>query len=152
VLRDRFDRSELDAVIVRREPGRRGGEVLVEDEFGWFAAPAFHHRTGERLRLALLAAPCGVRAQAVHSLEAAKIPWVEAFTGGGVNAVAAAAAAGLAVAPLARRIAPSGTFDVGAALSLPRLGSGKVVLHARAGDDRVRAAVRLVSAAFRGRQ
>jgi len=45
-------------------------------------------------------------------LERAGIAWRERFTGGGVAAVAAAAAAGLAVCPLARRVAPRGAvFD-----------------------------------------
>jgi len=48
-----------------------------------------------------LAPPCGVRAHAIRALNKAKIEWVEAFTGGGVTAIAAAIASGLAVAPLA---------------------------------------------------
>ena len=34
---DAYDAGELDAVIVRQEGSRRGGEKLTEDEFGWFA-------------------------------------------------------------------------------------------------------------------
>ena len=41
VLLDRFDDGAFDAVIVRREGTRRGGELLLEDDFGWIAAPAF---------------------------------------------------------------------------------------------------------------
>src|SRR5262249_3568129 len=47
-----FDRGELDAVIVRREGERRDGEALLEDRFGWFAAPGFRHRAHQPLRLA----------------------------------------------------------------------------------------------------
>src|SRR5690242_6861989 len=36
-LMDAFDRGEIDAVIIRREDGRRDGEVLTPDHFGWFA-------------------------------------------------------------------------------------------------------------------
>src|SRR5262249_16954896 len=57
-LLDAFDRGEIDAVIVRREADRRGGEVLLQDRLGWFAAPAFQHRKGEPLRLANLAPSC----------------------------------------------------------------------------------------------
>jgi DNA-binding transcriptional LysR family regulator len=148
-LLDAFDRGTLDAAVVRREANRRGGEVLLEDEFGWFAAPAFRRQGEERLRLAMLAAPCGVRAHAIRTLDKAKIGWVEAFTGGGVSAVAAAIVSGLAVAPLARRIAPPGTLEVGAAFSLPPLGRSKVVLHARVADAHGRAALRTLAAAFR---
>jgi DNA-binding transcriptional LysR family regulator len=149
VLLDGFDGGRLDAVIVRREGSRRGGETLLEDEFGWFAAPSFRHKGGERLRLAMLASPCGVRAQAIRALDKAKIEWVEAFTGGGVTAIAAAISAGLAVAPLARRIAPAGTLDVGSTLSLPGLGRSKVALHSRVSDAHARAALRILAAAFR---
>jgi DNA-binding transcriptional LysR family regulator len=149
VLLERFDGGQLDAVIVRREGSRRGGEMLLEDEFGWFAAASFRHRPGQKLRLAMLASPCGVRTLAIRTLDKAKIGWIEAFTGGGVTAIAAAISAGLAVAPLARRIAPPGTLDVGGALSLPRLGRSKVVLHSRVSAPHARGALRVLAAAFR---
>ena len=38
-MQDAYDAGQLDAVIVRQEGSRRGGEKLAEDEFGWFAAP-----------------------------------------------------------------------------------------------------------------
>jgi hypothetical protein len=135
---------------LRQPARRRGGETLFEDSFGWFAAPAFQHKAGEKLRLAMLAAPCGVRAQAIRELDEANIGWVEAFTGGGVAAIAAAIASGLAVAPLARRVAPPGTVDIGAALSLPRLGNSAVVLHSRVSDGRALGALRTLAATFRG--
>lgn len=149
VLLEKFDRAELDAVIVRREGGRRGGEKLLEDEFGWFAAANFRHKPGDKLRLAMLAAPCGVRAHAIRALDRANVKWLEAFTGGGVTAVAAAIGCGLAVAPLARRIAPPGTLDVGHALALPSLGRSTVALHSRVSDAHARAALRTLAAAFR---
>jgi DNA-binding transcriptional LysR family regulator len=149
-LLEKFDDGRFGAVIVRREGSRRGGEVLGEDAFGWFAAPAFRRKAGDTLKLAMLAAPCGVRAHAIRALSKAKIEWVEAFTGGGVTAIAAAISSGLAVAPLARRIAPPGTSDLGPALSLPELGRSKVMLYSRVADPRSRAALRMVAAAFRG--
>jgi DNA-binding transcriptional LysR family regulator len=149
-LIDAFQKGKFDAVIVRRERHRRGGETLFEDSFGWFAAPAFQHKAGEKLRLAMLAAPCGVRAQAIRALDKANIGWVETFTGGGVTAIAAAIASGLAVAPLARRIAPLGMVDIGTALSLPRLGNSVVVLHSHVSDGQALGALRTLAATFRG--
>jgi DNA-binding transcriptional LysR family regulator len=146
---DAYDAGRFDAVIVRREGSRRGGEKLAEDEFGWFAAPRFAWRRGETLRLAVLAPPCGVRAIALRALDKAGIASSEAFVGGGVTAVAAAALAGLAVAPLARRIAPAGLVDIGVALSLPRLGTSKVMLHSKVSDPARRAALRALAATFR---
>jgi len=105
---DAYDAGELDAVVVRQEGSRRGGEKLTVDEFGWFAAKRLSWRRAETLPLAVLAPPCGVRAFAIRALDKAGIAWSERFVGGGVTAVVAAAMAGLAVAPLARRIAPPG--------------------------------------------
>ena len=148
-LLDDYDRNRLDAVIARREGSRRGGEALVEDEFGWFAAPSFRHRSGEKLRLAMLTPPCGVRALAIRALDAARIEWIETFSGGGVAAVAAAITSGIAVAPLARRIAPPGSIDVSKPLNLPPLGRTKVMLYSRVSEPRARAALRTLAATFR---
>src|SRR5882724_312966 len=148
-LLDDYDSGKLDAVIVRQDAGRRGGEKLAEDEFGWFAAPRLKWRRGERLPLATLAPPCGVRAIAVRALEKAGVEWSEVFIGGGVTAVVAAALAGLAVAPLARRIAPPGMVDIGPDHGLPRMGISKVLLHSKVGDPAKLAALRTLAATFR---
>lgn len=146
---DAYDAGKLDAVVVRREGSRRGGEKLTEDEFGWFAARRLVWRRGETLPLATLAPPCGVRALAIRALDKAGIEWSEGFVGGGVTAVAAAALAGFAIAPLARRIAPAGLIDIGPAQKLPRLGSSRVMLHSKVSDPAKRAALRTLAATFR---
>src|SRR5262249_35179770 len=106
-------------------------------------------RRGESVRLAVLAPPCGVRAIALRTLDKAGIAWSEAFVGGGVTAVAAAALAGLALAPLARRIAPAGLIEMGPALGLPQLGASRVMLYSKVGDPAKRSALRTLSATFR---
>ncbi|WP_309142388.1 LysR family transcriptional regulator [Bradyrhizobium sp. sGM-13] len=146
---DAYDAGEFDAVVVRQEGSRRGGEKLTEDGFGWFAAKSLTWRSGETLPLAVLAPPCGVRALAVRALDKAGIAWSESFVGGGVTAVAAAALAGLAVAPLAHRIAPPGLVDIGPAEGLPRLASSKVMLHSKVSDPAKLAALRTLAATFR---
>ena len=148
-IADAYDGGELDAIVVRQEGSRRGGEKLTVDEFGWFAAKRFAWRRGEPLRLATLAPPCGVRAIAVRALDKAGIAWNETFVGGGVTAVAAAALAGLAVAPLARRIAPASLVDIGPSEKLPGLGSSKVMLHSRVSNPVKLAALRTLAATFR---
>jgi hypothetical protein len=90
-----------------------------------------------------------VRAVAIRALDKAGIEWSEAFVGGGVTAVAAAALAGLAVAPLAKRIAPPGMIDIGSIHGLPRLGSSKVILHSQVSDPGKLAALRMLAATFR---
>jgi DNA-binding transcriptional LysR family regulator len=146
---DAYDAGGLDAVIVRQEGSRRGGEKLAEDEFGWFATKRFVWPRGDALPLATLAPPCGVRALAVRALDKAGIAWTESFVGGGVTAVVAAALAGLAVAPLARRIAPAELVDIGPAHKLPRLGMSKVMLHSKVSDPTKLAALRILAATFR---
>jgi DNA-binding transcriptional LysR family regulator len=148
-MQDAYDSGQLDAVIVRQEGSRRGGEKLTEDEFCWFASRRFALPKGEPLPLATLAPPCGVRAIAVRALDKAGIAWRERFVGGGVTAVVAAALAGLAIAPLARRIAPPGLIDIGPAHKLPKLGSSKVLLHSKVSDPAKLAALRAVAATFR---
>ncbi len=148
-LLDAFDRGALDAAIVRREDDRRDGEVLSQERFGWFAAPGFEHRKGDALRLASLAASCGVRNIATRALDAANVSWVEVFLGGGTAAVTAAVSAGLAVAVLAHRVVPVGVVEVGEKLGLPPLPSSKIVLHSTLSDARSRGALRTLAAAFR---
>lgn len=148
-LLQRFDRRELDTVIVRLHAGRNDAELLTEEQFGWFAAPSWQHRPGEPLPVATLAEPCGVRVMAGQLLDAAGVPWSEVFVGGGVAAVAAAVMAGLGVAALAPRVLPFGAVDVGTKLGLPDLPRLPVLLHSRVKDGRARDALAALSAAFR---
>jgi DNA-binding transcriptional LysR family regulator len=148
-LLDAFDRGEFDAVIVRQEGDRRDGEKLLTDQLGWFAAPGFSHRAGETLRLVTLAPQCGIRAAAVRALDEARIPWIEAFVGGGIAAVVAAVTAGLGVSPLARRIAPTGAIEVGPSLGLPPLPASPIVLHSSVAAPGIAGAIRTLAAAFR---
>ena len=145
-----FDRNELDAVIVRNEGERQDGEVLAVERFGWFAVPTWQHSPGTPLRMATMAAPCGVRHLAVRALDAARIDWTEVFVGGGVMAVGAAVSAGLGVAALAHRVAPAGAVDVSEQYGLPALPVSEVVLHSRISDARSRETLRALSATFRG--
>lgn len=145
-----YDRRELDTVIVRLHAGRDDGELVAQERFGWFAAPGWQPRAGEPLPVATMAEPCGVRVLAGQVLDAAGIPWVEAFVGGGVATVVAAVMAGLGVAALAPRMLPLGAVDVGARLGLPELPRLPILLHSRVQDERARAALAALAGAFRG--
>lgn len=144
-----FDHGELDAAIVCGEGGRADGELLFAEPYAWWAVPDWKQPAGEPLRLASLAAPCAVRAMALKTLDDAGVPWTEVFVGGGLPAVVAAACAGLAVAPLPRRVCPPSIVDVGDRLGLPRLPLTRIVLLQRAGDPRTREAVRILAAALK---
>ncbi|WP_370156260.1 LysR family transcriptional regulator [Ferrovibrio sp.] len=145
-----FDAGALDAAIVMgQEAGRRGGEVLLAESFGWMAARDFVHRPGEPLPLAAHSEGCGMRGMGVAALDAAGIPWTEVFVGGGVGTVAAAVSAGLAVAVLGRRVAPRDTVDAGPALGLPPLPPRDLVLHTGLSDPAARQSLRTLAAAIR---
>ncbi|KXF76322.1 LysR family transcriptional regulator [Paramesorhizobium deserti] len=150
LLMERFDHNEFDAVIIRRGEEQVDGKRLFAEQFCWFAAPSFQYRAGEPLKLATLAAPCGIRAVAIDTLEQANIPWTEAFVGGGVLALGAAVNAGLAVAALARRVAPAGAIDVGERFGLPPLPALDIVLLSRETDQRSREMLRVLAAAMKG--
>ncbi|MFS8050368.1 LysR family transcriptional regulator [Rhizobium sp. BR 314] len=144
-----FDRREIDTVIVRQYFGRSDGELLTEEQFGWFAAPNWQRRAGEPLPVATMAEPCGVRALAEQHLDAGGVPWTEVFVGGGVPAVVAAVMAGLGVAALAPRMLPFGAVDVGARLGLPDLPRLPILLHTRIRAGRPSDALAALAAAFR---
>lgn len=146
-----FERKAIDAALIRAEGARTKGRPLFEDEVCWFASPAFTLREGIPLPLANLAAPCGVRAVALERLEKASISWREVFVGGGVMAVGAAVTAGLAVAALARRVAPPGSIDRGAELRLPPLPRSRVILLSRLSEAGHQGTLRTLVAAFRPR-
>ncbi|MEX3933497.1 LysR family transcriptional regulator [Paraburkholderia phymatum] len=147
-LLQQYDERRFDAVVVRSEPDgmpHEDGQLLFTEPLSWLAAPEWQPRAGEPLPLALLAAPCNVRSSALRTLDGAGIAWREAFVGGGVSAVGAAAAAGLAVSPLARRVAPRGLVDSGARLGLPPLPESRVTLHSRVRDTRSAETLRIVT-------
>ncbi len=144
-----FDDGALDAAIaLRHDTRRRDGEILFAEPFGWMGSPEFDREPGGPLRLATQAEPCSVRAMAVDTLDNAGVPWTEVFVGGGVATIGAALSAGLAVAALARRVAPSDTVDLGSRLGLPPLPSRDVMLFSRPSDSRARRALRTLGAAF----
>ena len=145
-----FDAGGFDAVVVRSDAARRGGEFLRNDGFGWFAAPGWHWRDDTPLPLITLSEACNIRAVAAKALEEAGIASVDAFLGGGIVAVKAAVSAGLGVSPLARRIAPMGALEVGPALGLPALPISRIMLHAQGQDPALNPVLRTLAAYFRG--
>lgn len=148
-LLQRFDRRELDTVIVRFPAGREDGAVIAEEPFGWFAAPTWHYRSNEPLPVATMADPCGVRSMASQLLDASGWRWAEIFVGGGVTAVSAAVMAGLGVAALAPRMLPMGAVDVGEKLGLPKLPSLPIMLHTRIKGGRSHGALSALVAALK---
>lgn len=150
-LLDAQAQGRLDAVVLVQPPGRRprGGELLYAERFGWFAAAGWQPRAGQPLPLSTQGEACSIRAAAVQALDRAGLRWDEVFIGKGAATIGAAAAAGLAIAPLACRAAPAGTVDAGPALGLPALPAQHVVMKSALSDRRSRAALRRLAAALR---
>jgi DNA-binding transcriptional LysR family regulator len=146
-----YDEDRLDAVIARSDQTRREGEFLRHDSFGWFAAANWRWRENEPLPIISVSAECGMRASAIQALEAHGFAWSDAFSGGGIAAVSAAVLAGLGVAPMSESTAPSGAFEVGAALGLPVVPASRVILLSHLRDPAGIAALRSLSAALRGK-
>lgn len=148
-----YEERQLDACIVRYEAtetpawrARSDSEPLFIEPLVWVAAPSWKRTAGVPLPLAMLAGPCGVRAVVLQTLDRAHIAWQETFVGGGIAAVGAAVAAGLAVSALARRVAPVGVVDVGSAAGLPTLPQSHIVLHSRVREPRARSALHILAA------
>jgi DNA-binding transcriptional LysR family regulator len=146
-LLKKYDAGELDAIIIR-SGDRREGEILLEDNYGWFAASSMVPLPNPPVPLVTVRSQCSVRSMALRALDLARIPWTDAFVGGEVAAVTAAVEAGIGIAPLANRIAPPSTVDVGSALSLPKLPSAKVILLSSLSKPELKKVVRILSAAF----
>ncbi|HJR72404.1 MAG TPA: LysR family transcriptional regulator [Luteimonas sp.] len=144
-----YEQGGLDAALVLRPDDRRKqGKSVFAESFSWFAAIGWKLPVGVPLPLATQGESCRVRGAAVRALDRAGVAWEEMFIGKGAAIVGAAAAAGLAVAVLAKRAAPSGTVDVGAAFSLPPIPAQDVMLYSALNDRRSRDALRVLALAF----
>ncbi|MEV8520974.1 LysR substrate-binding domain-containing protein [Dyella marensis] len=145
-----YEEGALDAILVMQPESRRQeGEVIYAEQFAWIAAAHWQARPGEPLPLSTQGESCSIRAAAVRALDQAGIAWTEVFIGKGAAVLGAAAAAGLAIAVLARRAAPGGTVDVGPALSLPALPRQDVALYTGLNDRRSRQALQTLAEAFK---
>lgn len=146
-----FDDSQLDAAILHHVGSKtpRGAEVIARDRLSWVAAPDFSWNAGDRLPVLALAPPCAVRAAALKALDTARMPWFEAFTGGGVTALTAALSARLGVAVLSRRARPAGMVELGAKQKLPPLPATAILLRSRVSDPVLSKALREIVVTIR---
>ena len=68
-----FDDGLADVAVVRRQGKRRDGELLFEDQYGWFASVGAR-LDGKLLPLITVTDECGVGETATRLLAAAKTP------------------------------------------------------------------------------
>ncbi|MFT3763687.1 MAG: LysR family transcriptional regulator [Pseudoxanthomonas sp.] len=148
-LMQAYEQGELDAALVLRPDDRRKqGKAAFAEGFSWYAATHWRPPAGRPLPLATQGETCRIRTATVRALDKAGIAWNEAFVGKGAAIVGAAAAAGLAVAVLAKRAAPPGAVDVGERLTLPPIPAQDVMLYCALNDRRTREVLRTLVAAF----
>lgn len=145
-MRAAWEDGICDACVLRREAGGADGEVLGTDPLGWRAAEGIVPAV--TVPLAVLPAPCGVRAAALRALEAARLPWREAFSAGSCAALLAGVRAGFGIAPMGR-MAAGDLPDRGPELGLPALPPSEIVLFGRAGTPLQAAALRALAAGMR---
>lgn len=144
-----YEDAELDAAwLLRPDDRRKQGKRVYAESFAWFSSAQGLPLRRDPLPLATQGKGCRVRNAAVGALDAAGIAWEEVFVGKGAAIIGAAAAAGLAIAVLARRTAPSGTMEVGHLLSLPAIPAQDVVLFSSLSDRRSKEALRVMALAF----
>lgn len=148
-LLDAYDKREIDVAVIRGDDRHCGATSLFTERLGWFAGSHWVRDPHARLPLATLSTTCGVRSLAARLLDEAGIGWIEVFVGGGLAAVAAAVSAGLAIAPIPRRLAPRGAVEVTQSLGLPLLPMSQVVLLSQASGHRTVNSVRTLAAHFR---
>lgn len=101
-----LDRGELDLVIVKHQPDRPGGRVVMSEPMHWIGAT---HCVPNPLcpDLCLIPGPCAFRSAALDALTAAGRSWTEVVTSSSVMAVQACVRAGLGVTVLgASSLAP----------------------------------------------
>lgn len=146
-LRLAYEAGELDAVIIRREAGGTEGEALGNDVLGWHGVSTVQ-ASAVPLPLLTLGAPCGVRAQAIRTLEEAGIAWRESLVAGSCALLVAAARAGLGIAPMGR-MAAGDLPDLGYELGLPGLKPMELILLGRQHDAGMAGAQRALAAGVR---
>lgn len=148
-LLELYDTGDLDAVIILRyDESRRDCETLMAESFGWFTAPDLILPDSAPLPLAIQPEPCKLRAMALKALDSAGIAWREAFVGTGAISVAAAAEAGLAIALLAHKAAPSHLVEISEKVGLPPLPKRDIVLISNVTGERAASVLRRLVQAF----
>ena len=142
-----FDDGLADVAVVRRQGKRRDGELLFEDQYGWFASVGAR-LDGKLLPLITVTDECGVGETATRLLAAAKTPGLTHFWRrrrhrdrrgpfGHRRATPAPAAGDGRAGRCGRRAGAS---------PLP---GAQIMMHARRFDAQTTATLRVLAAAFR---
>ncbi|NUR90241.1 MAG: LysR family transcriptional regulator [Nonomuraea sp.] len=129
-LQRRVESGHVDVAFLQTPAGEGRGRLVRRDRLVWAAGEGAGLRwdEGRGVPLIVYQAPSPSRALAVRALEEAGVKHRVVCTARGVNAVLAAARAGLGVAIFARYLLPPDLVELPEAAGLPGLGELDLVL------------------------
>jgi DNA-binding transcriptional LysR family regulator len=131
-LAPKLDRGEVDLAVLTpgcAVPWRSEDRTLYEEPLVWVGREGGEAWRRRPLPLAISAAGCAWRRQALESLDRAGIAWRMAYSSEYYAAQKAAIAADLAIAPMPRSLVESGFVRLGAAEKLPDPGMARIALR-----------------------
>jgi len=129
LLKEAFQRGELDVILTTEESPGAGAERLGERPLVWVGAEEGLVWQKRPLRIGFKDT-CIFRRKAVAALDAAGIPWEMAVDGESEQAIEATVAADLAVSARLTNAMPIGMAPIEAKGVLPDLGSQVICLYA----------------------
>jgi DNA-binding transcriptional LysR family regulator len=120
-LVEALGRGEVDVIAVKQDPRRPfpAARPLFREALVWVSAPGAAPDPARPVPLVLSPAPCVYRATAASALEAAGLPWAEAFVSPSFAGCAAAVRAGLGLAVMPRGMVPAGLAEAAGWPALP---------------------------------
>jgi DNA-binding transcriptional LysR family regulator len=127
-LRAAFETGDLDAALLKQEPGRPGATAVWREPLCWAGAPEHDVHREDPLPLVLFPLGCVYRHRAVHELDAAGRRWRVAYCSPNLSGVQAAVTAGLGVSVLARSAVPASARILGPPDGLPSLPDTELAL------------------------
>ncbi|WP_259642067.1 LysR substrate-binding domain-containing protein [Pseudomonas syringae group genomosp. 7] len=120
-LMDDLHRGKVDMVISTREDPTLEGFALRTSPVWWICSAHYLHAPGEPLPLILVDEPSIYRRYALQALEAANIPWRQAYLASNLIGIKAATRAGLGVTPRSMEMLGPDMRVLGENDGLPRL-------------------------------
>ena len=129
LLKDSFQRGELDLILTTEDTAGPGAEELASRLLVWVGADEGTIWQKRPLRIGFKDT-CIFRRRAVAALDAAGIPWEMAVDGESEQAIEATVAADLAISARLTNTMPQGLYPIDAKGVLPDLGAQTICLYA----------------------
>jgi len=120
-LMEDLHRGKVDMVISTREDPTLEGFALRTSPVWWICSAQYIHEPGEPLPLILVDEPSIYRRYALQALEAANIPWRQAYLASNLIGIKAATRAGLGVTPRSMEMLGPDMRVLGEREGLPRM-------------------------------